>query len=467
MSIKKKKPSLMWHTMRRVFLPLFILQLATLLITGWLILLPFMQQAAAELSNNMAQSVLMWQKLQINQASSSSYQTWVDKIQQRWHLTLVQRPEHDKQPSFLPYIRLVKHTLAREHNLVASSYYTNQPDQGLYWMYFPEEQIALGFQRNQFNTQPVLTLLLLFVMTLILALLTTWFLANQQRKQLLALTTGAAHIRQGDFSLRIPEGNTKETIALGRAFNQMADHLTTLLEKRAILLAGISHDVRTPLTRIKLLLAIQQAEIPHDLQIRLQNELDEISELLDLFLNASHAAYTQMGQLEPHNIYGLLDDLTSQHPMAERLRFIAVEPMTQLVSLNPLAFRRILNNLVDNALKYTDGLVNIRCSQQPQHTMIRVRDYGQGLSDTQLRDISKPFVNAHATRSVGVSSSTQINKRTDQHLHKSIGLGLSIVHYLCQSQGWSVDMTNCTASQDDHVNQSTGLCITITIPHYV
>lgn len=437
-----KKPSLIRYTIQLLLVPLVLLQILTLMITSWFILLPFMQHSAKKLANDIHLTLQQWES-----ADQQQRLTLMDQPQTYSRLHVRKMPEGDRQPSYLPYVALVNKILERDHQLTFESYYIRDTNGKVqYWNEFPNQQVGIAYQRDLFNTQPMLAMALLLTFLFGLTVLTAWFLAKQQQKLLYGLTQVSERIRHGDFSVRVQDVHspTRETYLLGQTMNQMTEHLTELLEKRAILLAGISHDLRTPLTRLSLLQAVHEPSLPNTFNTKHRQQLEEINSLLALFMDASKTAHTQSNRRDTIDLPEFLQSLITQSSAPERISYLDQGKAYSPIHTNSLALKRAISNLLENALKYTTESVELSLQDKTESMVITVSDHGNGLPEAVKSRLGTPFIH-------------QADEQTTSKPSESgIGLGLSIVHYLCQSQAWLI--------QTQSEKGQNGLCVSIEIP---
>ncbi|MGA7748819.1 MAG: ATP-binding protein, partial [Gallionella sp.] len=189
-----------------------------------------------------------------------------------------------------------------------------------------------------------------------------------------------------------------------KVFNQMQARLKQQMEDRNHFLAAVSHDLRTPLTRLKLRAEkIEQQELKSDVQ----NDINEMAEIIDTTLD-----YLRGGELPEAAC--LLDIGALVHSLAEDAKergdVIAVSGNACPIRLQPLAIRRCLNNLIENALRYGESAV-IVIRETDDKVEITIRDAGPGIPDDKLETVFTPFYRLDTSRSRHTGG---------------IGLGLSI-----------------------------------------
>ncbi len=265
----------------------------------------------------------------------------------------------------------------------------------------------------------------LIVLTLVFGALLTFvsyiFLRNQLRP-IRRLAEAATAFGKGRVVHYRPSGAT-EVRAAGAAFLDMRNRIERQTQARTYMLSGISHDLRTPLTRLRLGLAlVDDPEVP-----ALQRDVDEMARMLDSFL--AHASADATDDPQPTDVMALLADI-----VADALR--AGQSATLLpaegaspgpVPLRPLALRRALGNLIGNALRYgTRAEVSVTFGDRT--IRISVEDDGPGIPPDQRDEAMRPF--------------TRLDPARNQNRGGAVGLGLAIVADAARMHGGSLRLSD-------------------------
>jgi two-component system osmolarity sensor histidine kinase EnvZ len=212
--------------------------------------------------------------------------------------------------------------------------------------------------------------------------------------------------------------------------------VTELLENRTTLLAGISHDLRTPLTRIRLALEINADAIDSAYRSELENNLEEMEQLLQQALLLARGI-DKREPFKPRDLVNLLSTLASQleaecllqHPHSECEILFEADSSLQsglIWALPEQSFLRVLRNLVENALRYSGNKpVSIQLSLQGDYPLISIMDRGPGIPEKELEAVFRPFYRLEGSRNLKTGGS---------------GLGLAIVRQLCQALGWKITL---------------------------
>ncbi|HSJ81339.1 MAG TPA: ATP-binding protein, partial [Thiobacillus sp.] len=207
---------------------------------------------------------------------------------------------------------------------------------------------------------------------------------------------------------------------LARRFNTMAAEVRELLDNRTTLLAGISHDLRTPMTRLQLNLEMLR-DTPNPARIdRAVADLADMNKLITGYL--ALARTTQAETKVRFDLAVLLEEVAADAGLA----WPGAAPCT--VEAGRLAVRRIMSNLIQNAQRYGGGTaveLTLVCSDTLAQAI--VRDAGAGIPDDQLEKVFRPFYRLESSRSQATGGT---------------GLGLAIVRQLAESNGWKVLLRN-------------------------
>ena len=266
-----------------------------------------------------------------------------------------------------------------------------------FWVALPKERIE----------HPLSEMLLVWSgVVLLLALLGAYFIARQVARPLNKLAQAAQQIGRGIMPQLLPEQGTQEIVAVSRAFNQMSADLAANERERALVLAGISHDLRTPLARMRL-----AAELNADETLRdgLTADVEQMDAVIRQFLD-----YARLDENEAAVSTDLptLVQEAAQPFVAQAARSLTLDlqPLPPL-AVRPLLLKRALANLLDNAIKYGSGEITVQFRQEGDRIILVVADRGAGIPAEQREAAKRPFVRLENARSNTTGS----------------GLGLAIV----------------------------------------
>ncbi len=238
----------------------------------------------------------------------------------------------------------------------------------------------------------------------VLSLLGAALISSLVNLPLARLTAAARAIAQGKRPEPLPEKGAQEIIEANRSFNQMVDDLQQVESDRALILAGISHDLRTPLTRMQL--ELEMARLSTDAREGMQSDIAQMDAIIGQFLD--YAKPTEASSFVPVDISDLLADVARA---AERIPGIRVstdiEPGVRVMG-NETDLRRVFNNIVENARRYgaTPGAdyieIDIACHARTighaRRAVIELQDHGSGVPHDQIEQLLKPFTRMDSAR---------------------------------------------------------------------
>ena len=259
----------------------------------------------------------------------------------------------------------------------------------------------------------------LFRNSLIMAMLIVaggWLFIRLQNRPLIALETAAQGVGRGDIPPPLPVQGAQEIRSVTRAFNQMSKGIQELEEDRALLMAGISHDLRTPLTRIRLATEMMSPEDSY-LAEGIISDTEECNEIISQFMD-----YLKPVDRESFQAV-FVDDIAREVSSSEGGYEIQIEtdiPEAMKPALgNPIAMKRAVSNLVVNALRYGNGWVKVSTGMTADNKLawVTVEDNGPGIPQDQIGKLFEPFTRGDTARgSEGTGLGLAIVKRiVSQH----------------------------------------------------
>ncbi|PLY14570.1 MAG: hypothetical protein C0631_10740 [Sedimenticola sp.] len=292
------------------------------------------------------------------------------------------------------------------------------------WVDIPiaEETLRFGFPLERIGARPPMALITITVAILLLALVTALTLALRISRPLATLSAATTAVGRGEKQLSLAENGPDELATLARNFNRMSAEVAALIENRTTLLAGVSHDLRTPLTRINLALELLPDGLDEELYTGLTKDVEEMDHLLNEVLMLARG----VGQREPPQevelgqvVSGVVNSCVQGDAVINWTPEITVWwPLPLEV------FKRVLGNLLVNALRYGEGQpVTIELSETGEGPVIRVLDRGAGIPPGMEEAVFQPFFRLENSRNPDTGGS---------------GLGLAIVAQLCAAQGWRI-----------------------------
>jgi protein-histidine pros-kinase len=255
-------------------------------------------------------------------------------------------------------------------------------------------------------------------------MLAAWVGARWLSRPISRLAHAARELGQDVHRPPLPEEGAQEFREASRVFNQMQAQLRRQLEERDRFVAAVSHDLRTPLTRLRL-----RAESLADPRERrgFQQDIEGMEEMIRATLDYLRGAADEESFVLL-DVGALVTSLADDHPAGPRA--VRVEGAARAVRVQPSALRRAIGNLVDNAIRYGEQ-AHIRLRDEPGRLCIEVNDRGPGIPPEQLEQVFEPFYRLESSR----------NRHTG-----GVGLGLAIARDIARRQGGSLTLRNLPRS---------------------
>ena len=282
-------------------------------------------------------------------------------------------------------------------------------DSDEFWVMLPRERFEPGFGLDWLGWGIAL---------LAIALAGAWFVASNLARSLAALALAAGRLGRGEPHQLLVEEGPLELRAVASTFNRMASDLASMERERAMLLAGISHDLRTPLSRLRLALEMSGADAAaSDAMIA---DIDEIDAVIGQFLDFARG---DSGQKAQNDLGSVLDEITEHYARLGKRVSLAKQPIPRF-HFARMALRRAVTNLVDNALRYAGEPVEIDAALSERKIVVNVLDRGPGIPAGESDRLKRPFTRLDDSRS-GPGGA---------------GLGLAIVERIAQAHGGTLEL---------------------------
>lgn len=283
------------------------------------------------------------------------------------------------------------------------------------WVNLPQGVIALGFDRSRVSaTNPHQLLVLMLVLGVLMSLIAYSFLRNQLRpiKRLAHAADAFGKGRNVPYQL----AGATEVRAAGAAFLDMRARIERQTQSRTMMLSGVSHDLRTPLTRLRLGLSlIDEADAAP-----LLRDVDDMQHLLDAFLDFARGDAEDA--LEPVDPVALVAQIVADAMRTGQAADLVESPPSPgpTMPLRPMAIRRAVENLIGNALRY-GSRADVSLTISDRMIRISVEDDGPGIPPDRRDEAMRPF--------------TRLDPARNQNLGSGVGLGLAIVADIARAHG--------------------------------
>ena len=330
-------------------------------------------------------------------------------------------PTKDKERRFSPIDR----TLRRELKAKFTNYWFDTTsyknlidlrikyDDGYFQFYVPRERVTSSSARifALWITMPAFLLITISII----------FLKNQTRP-IISLAKASERFGRGEEVEEFRPSGALEIRQAGYEFDKMRKRITRHLNQRSEMLSGISHDLRTPLTRIKLQLAfIKDKEISN----KLSNDVSEMEKMLNEYLQFASSSSEE--KTETFDISELLESTVIRYEKKEITTDI---PERVFLDGRKSLIGRCFNNLIDNSIKYSNNIL-ISLKKSANSIIIIIDDDGPGIPKNERENVFKPFYKIDKSRSDSKSS---------------VGLGLSIASDIIRSHGGNISLETSPAN---------------------
>jgi two-component system osmolarity sensor histidine kinase EnvZ len=298
------------------------------------------------------------------------------------------------------------------------------------WVGFAIEKDLYWVQAEAAHANPIgqATWLVWISIALAATLFGSAGIAGLINRPLKRLSFAASRIREGDLDSRLDENTlTSEIREVNIGFNRMARELARVEEDRAVMLAGISHDLRTPLARLRL--ETEMSVVDDEAKRNMAADIDQLDAIIDKFMDYARPGETH---LQPVLIGRLIDKEAAVFRDPSQIRITSRVAIDIKVLADETELSRVFLNLFENARRYgrsTDtglAIVHVSYQRTGPWVIISVRDHGPGVAAEKLNQLKVPFFRGDAARTAASGA----------------GLGLAIVDKAMQRMGGSFDVAN-------------------------
>lgn len=303
-----------------------------------------------------------------------------------------------------------------------------------FWVSFKidEDEYWLMLERDRVERTSGIQWLGWATITLVLSLLGAVFISRLINQPLARFTAVARAIAKGQQPDPLPEKGPTEIKEANRSFNQMVDDLNRIESDRAVVLAGISHDLRTPISRM--LLEVEMANLSTDARQGMHSDLAQMDAIIGQFLD--YAKPTDISGFVPLDLSVLLDDVSHEATRLQGIRLKAVITEGIEVMGNATDLNRVINNVIENARRYGKAEdsefaeINLCCKMEGGKAVIEFTDRGPGVPESEMERLLRPFARLDIARGQANGS----------------GLGLAIVERVVKRHGGKLRLYNCKPS---------------------
>lgn len=229
----------------------------------------------------------------------------------------------------------------------------------------------------------------------LLSLAGGYLIAARINRPLNLLVRAADRLRNGERPETLPEDSVTELREVSSTFNKMATSLAELDAERTLILAGVSHDIRTPLARLRLSVEMLPDNECSGLKSGMIEDIADMDNIINQFLDFVRGVEGEPSQMVDINT--LLKSLQERQSRAGRELILEFAP-TYFVAIRPLGMQRLLDNLVNNAYIYGKGEVRVASKITADNIIISVFDNGPGIPESHVEKLLRPFERLDSAR---------------------------------------------------------------------
>ncbi|QXP83912.1 ATP-binding protein [Methylococcus sp. Mc7] len=433
----KRRPSLFRRTALTVAAGLLVFQLAAGLAMFLNLVFPLAYRSADDLAALLVLSARIWTELPPEKRPAFEAEL------RDGHGLILRESECPLTESSLPYpyLRFLRSALASRLASDQSPRLSEDAHEN-FQVEFAQggRLLRFEFSKTRIPPRPSRALVWIVVAGTLATLALSGLLARRVSAPVARLAEAARRIGSGDQPPQLPETGEAELADLARVFNETSRQLQARRENQTTLLAGVSHDLRSPLARMKMAAGLLAEQGSSPLLLRMQRDIVEMDALIGAQLELARAQERENAELT--DIDALLGELVeaAEAQAPGRLRLRADGPACR-ATLAPLALRRSIGNLLDNALRYGgEGEIQVVRRRIKGAIFIGVRDRGPGIPPHLTEAVFRPFYRVESSRSRATGGS---------------GLGLAITRQLAETQGWRVALK---------ARRGGGVCAWLAIP---
>ena len=271
-------------------------------------------------------------------------------------------------------------------------------DHYIIWIQPPQaSKIWVRIPLTEIEDDDIEPLIIYLSVLLVITLFAAWRFARQLVRPLEDLEAGAVAVAKGHFPEALGELGSREVRRLTRTFNHMSHSIKSLIEERNLMMAGVSHDLRTPLTRIRLATEMMSSGDEY-LKESINSDIDESNAIIDQFIDYIRPDEGQ--DLMPIDLTQLVHDTLLIYSEQGLEVELALPQDAVRVACNPVSMRRVLNNLSSNSLRYGASRLHAELKDDGHWVRLRLSDDGPGIPEQDYARVLKPFTQGNVARTV-------------------------------------------------------------------
>ena len=288
----------------------------------------------------------------------------------------------------------------------------------VYLMIGPQILMVEIPKRRLFSSSSYIFLLWMIGVSTLLVIVAVIFMKNQI-KPIRKLAIAADRFGKGKDSITLSPSGAKEVRMAAQAFLDMRERITRQIQQRTLMLAGVSHDLRTPLTRMRLQLALMQEGKEVDV---LRSDLETMEKMIDGYLQFARGEQDE--DIESNTDVNLLLSQSIEAVQDGNAKIFFDEENEIFSALKPIALKRCFTNVLNNAKKYADTIW-VAASVEKETILITIEDNGPGIPEEEYKEVFRPFYRVDNSRNLKTGG---------------VGLGLPVAADIIHAQGGDITL---------------------------
>ncbi len=411
---------------------LFIFVLLASSVIFYYIMTPMARQSASHLAALVSLSAQTWVELPPDTRQDFELELQNQHGIMLYSLNSNQVPDYNPISASTPFLSYFKEEVQLHLGSNVTVLEEFKPEFWI-WIKIPiaSQTLYVGFSHDIIGPNPPMVFFILIIVGAILVVISSLFFASYLVGPINNLLRATKQLGKGTSPEPINEMGPQELIQLTRSFNTMNTKIQELLQNRTVLLAGISHDLRTPIARIHLALEMlnQQQDQDQDLINGISHDLYDMNELIQRTLDFSKGLDLNNQEFTSIDIHHYIKNYIQSHPYSSLITCESkLTHKNCFVSLSTGVLDRVLNNLLENAIRYSHKqIIKVEIKESVGYCCIHILDSGSGIPENQLNAVFQPFFRLESSRNSETGGS---------------GLGLAIVSQLCKAHGWEIQLKN-------------------------
>ena len=281
-----------------------------------------------------------------------------------------------------------------------------------------------GFTLPRRNSELPTRVMIWSGVVLAMLLIGAYLFALRMNRPLAQLQSAVTAVGKGQTPAPLPESGPSEIAVLARGFNRMISNLKQMESDRALLLAGVSHDLRTPLARLRLV--AEMGVTDESMKQGMIDDIDEMDRIINQFLDFARGEDKE--PLAMRNLNAVVEECVERY--RRKGHRIAFEPDDALpaMPLREQSLDRAIVNLIDNAFRYGSATLEVRLHRDRNNAVIEIADRGPGIPPSEVERLKQPFTRLDTAR--GSAAGGKLGS----------GLGLAIVDRIVLLHGGEFDL---------------------------